>query len=138
MKIVLNGRLGGTTEIDDLFHPTIIAFRKSLNDEFEPIVPGNDISTIQYFIFVNGEVAHYYDEMGVLNPIYLKQKKEVRLDLSLANLSEKIKAREAQDILRNLLKQSVKTIEDLSKKKKLDFDARLFENAMEAAIDKQL
>jgi hypothetical protein len=126
MDIVFNGIFGGTDNIDNIFFPLLIKFRKTFKLYFEKKSFGNDLEIIKFYILINGEIGTYHPETGVYNVTHYKKNKEIRMDLCYAGIENRINKKIGTDVLKNLIIKGIEQICNKCGNKKLDFKAKEF------------
>jgi|GEM_PF-1805734 len=139
MEIFLNGRIGGTPHVNfENVHSTVINFRKKIKQNFLPVDLGKDIEIITFLLFLNGDIASFYESTGVYNIKYLKKNKKILIDLCIDELSWTGNESENENIfftnLENLLLETADKIAVKFEKEKLDFDIKKFQNVIKSII----
>ena len=130
MKLILDAAFGGP-EHHKITHRLIINMRKLIKREFQNKIFGEDILCIKYFIGINGSISQYYDKSGIFNGKYFKNKKEIRLDIQIIEISEKTTYKKAINLLENFIIESIKRIEEIVERKKLIFSIKDFSKSIE-------
>ena len=124
--------MGGTEQIDKVFHLLIIDLRKRINIEFENI---KNNYCINYFIVVNGEIVKYHDVSGIHRIVFLKKKNEIRLDVCFAEISIGITCSQALEMIREQFLKSIEGISDLVRKKKIDLQIDTISSSFNKIFD---
>lgn len=137
MKIVLNGRFGGTDKIDQMFRPIIIELRKRINKEFESENLEKNLY-IQYFILINGNIVKYYDISGIYKTQFFQKKNEISLDLCVADIPPSISYGQALDKIKTLFMDSIEKISEIEKKKDLNFHIDIINESFEKIFNSMI